>query len=360
MTANPLSPLRLCAPTAARSALIMGCLAAAACSDGTSPPTAADPIQETSPVQGLANEVIPNSWTTRPRMPTARAGLVAAAAKGKVYAIGGHDANGMALTKVEAYNPATNTLVAWIPRAPLPAARTLANGAVTINGRIYVPGGANAQNEATRSLYVYDVDGNYWIAKAQMPFASYGGAAAAIDGKLYVVVTSNAEDQYYAGPTHLLRYDPAANTWIELEPAPNHHFGGVARAINGKLYVAGGMTIEYVDPAPQPRPWEHLDVYDPHTNVWTTKASMPAARWGAAAGVLNGKLYVAGGLKTDPSPVSKLELYSPTSNGWGARANMPTARWSAGAAVLNGVLYVLGGTSSLDGGALRTNEAYVP
>ncbi len=29
--------------------------------------------------------------------------------------------------------------------------------------------------------------------------------------------------------------------------------------------------------------------------TWETKAPMPTARWGAASGVINGKLYVAGG-----------------------------------------------------------------
>jgi N-acetylneuraminic acid mutarotase len=343
---------------AARSALIVACLAAAACSGDTSAPTAADPLPQASPVEGLANETIPNYWTTRTRMPTARSGAVAAAARGKVYVIGGTGSNGAALTKVDAYNPTTTTLVAWVPRAPLPSPRTLANGAVTMNGKIYVAGGMNAQGEPTRTLYVYDLDGNFWVAKAQMPFASYGGVSGGIDGKLYVVVTSDAEDDFHAGTNHLLRYNPETNSWLELAPAPNHHHRGVARVINGKLYVAGGLTLEFVD-FPEARPWGHLDVYNPATNVWVSKGSMPTARWGAAAGVLNGKLYVAGGYGADPSALSKLEFYNPTSSAWGTRVNMPTGRGAAAGAVVNGVLYVLGG-GVLDGDPLRTNESYVP
>ena len=42
---------------------------------------------------------------------------------------------------------------------------------------------------------------------------------------------------------------------------------------NGKLYVASGYGSN------------KLDVYDPATNKWTTKASLPAAReWTAGAG----------------------------------------------------------------------------
>jgi N-acetylneuraminic acid mutarotase len=100
-------------------------------------------------------------------------------------------------------------------------------------------------------------------------------------------------------------------------------------------------------------------VYDPATNVWTTKASMPTARWGAAAGVIDGKLFVAGGRGTDLSVLTKMEMYDPASNSWGVRAKMLTGREGAGAAVIGGVLHVLGGTGGSDTGALTTNESYI-
>jgi N-acetylneuraminic acid mutarotase len=356
MSADSLSPLRPRTHSAVRSALILVSAAVAACSDGTSLPTGTDPIPMADPVPDLATEVIPNSWTTRARMPTARSGLVAATVNGIVYAIGGWD--GDPSTKVEAYNPGTSTLVAWTPKAPLPSARVNPNGAAGIDGKIYVPGGTNAQGQATRSLYVYDVAGNYWIAKAQMPVATYGGAAAAMGGKLYVLATLPGEDGFFTGPSRLFRYDPAANSWVELAPAPHHHHLGVVRAIDGKLYAAGGMTYEFVD-APEAHPWAELDVYDPTTNTWITKASMPGARYGGVAGVLNSKLYVAGGMKTDPSPVSTLQVYNPATNLWATRVDMPTPRAGVGGAVAQGKLYVLGGIDS-SSNVVKTNEAYNP
>jgi hypothetical protein len=155
-------------------------------------------------------------------------------------------------------------------------------------------------------------------------------------------------------------YDPATNTWTERAQAPHHHHGGVARAINGKLYVAGGMTRYWEDAAPRPLTWAELDVYDPATNTWTTKAPMPAPRSYGAAGVIDGKLYVAGGWTVDEDS-SGLEAYNPATNTWEARADMPTARSGIGAAVVNGILYVLGGTLQVDDSdVIRTNEAYAP
>ena len=87
-----------------RAALVILSLAGAACSDDLPLPTAADPgpPMTTVPSPELAAETVPNSWTRRIQMPTARAGLVAAKVNGLIYAIGGSD--GTALQKVEAYD----------------------------------------------------------------------------------------------------------------------------------------------------------------------------------------------------------------------------------------------------------------
>ncbi len=257
------------------AALILLSLAAAACSNDLPLPTAADPGSPVTTVPGpeLAAETVPNSWTTRIRMPSGRYGLVAASVNGVIYAIGGWR-GGTPLRTVEAYNPKTSTLVAWTPRAPLPSGRLLPNGAAVINGKIYVSGGLNAEGRATSTLFVYDVAGNAWFAKAPMPINSQGGASAAIDGKLYVLATPPGQGGRYTGPTRLFRYDPATNSWSERAPAPHHHHRGVARAINGKLYVAGGMTMEDPDGTgyAQPKAWAELDVYNPATNTWAGEA----------------------------------------------------------------------------------------
>ncbi|MBA3259133.1 MAG: hypothetical protein H0T68_06685 [Gemmatimonadales bacterium] len=71
-----------------------------------------------------------------------------------LYAIGGTSANGSTvLTKVEVYNPSTNT---WTTKAPLPSARWRTNGAPSLNGVVYVAGGIGAGTAGhTKTLYAY-------------------------------------------------------------------------------------------------------------------------------------------------------------------------------------------------------------
>ncbi|MBK8656979.1 MAG: hypothetical protein IPN20_24445 [Haliscomenobacter sp.] len=52
---------------------------------------------------------------------------------------------------------------------------------------------------------------------------------------------------------------------------------------------------------------------------------MPTARGSAASAVVEGKLYVIGGI-TSTGLVKKMEMYDPETNQWTEKASMPIAR----------------------------------
>ena len=83
-------------------------------------------------------------WTSKASMPTARAGLAAAAVNNRIYAIGGSNGSTQ-LQTVEEYDPATNT---WTSKASMPTARwDLA--AVAVNNKIYAIGGFDGSTYLT-------------------------------------------------------------------------------------------------------------------------------------------------------------------------------------------------------------------
>ena len=94
--------------------------------------------------------------------------------------------------------------------------------------------------------------------------------------------------------------------------------------INGKIYVAGG------EGTPSQR---ELEVYDPVANTWTVKAPMSVPRNHTGGGVINGKFYVVGG-RAGPS-TNALEVYNPQTNTWSTLAPMPTVRSGFASAVVN-------------------------
>jgi N-acetylneuraminic acid mutarotase len=337
-------------------------LALAGCRDHSSP-TEPQLGELSAPRPEYAGGVLAatNSWATRKPMPTPRGYLAAGVVNNILYAVGGaKSATGRAITKVEAYNATSNT---WLTKAPLPVARQMVNGATAINGTLYIPGGLGYTGSLTRSLFAYSPATNSWSRKADLPVLSFGGTSVVINSKLYVTAggTASSPGGSFDVSNRLYRYDPATDAWTELAPSPHAHFHAAGGTIGGKLYLAGGYDY---DPATQQNfVTGALDLYNPATNTWTTKAPLPTPRFGATARAINQKLYVVGGV--DPAlpqgETDVLEVYDPASNTWTTRAPMPTARTDAAAGVLGGLLYVVGGLGAPQPHvALGTLEAYSP
>ena len=125
-----------------------------------------------------------------------------------------------------------------------------------------------------------------------------------------------------------------------------------AGVVDGKLYVAGGES--------PPNRFDTLEVYDPATDTWIPKASMPTARSNLVGGVVGGRLYAVGGesgTRSAPERLDTVEVYDPATDTWAAAAPMSTARSELAAEVVDGKLYALGGFN--DKGA-ATVEAYNP
>jgi hypothetical protein len=84
---------------------------------------------------------------------------------------------------------------------------------------------------------------------------------------------------------------------------------------------------------------------------------MPTARVAAAGSSIGGKLHVFGG-RNGTAYLSRVEVYDPLTNSWSSRASMPTARAALGIGGVSGYLYAVGGRSSTS--VLATNERYTP
>jgi N-acetylneuraminic acid mutarotase len=78
-----------------------------------------------------------DAWNYMTSMEVGRSRLASTVLANKIYAIGGYNGDGPSIA-VEMYDPATNT---WVEKFPLLSGRQ-SHAAVTVNGKIYVIGGA--------------------------------------------------------------------------------------------------------------------------------------------------------------------------------------------------------------------------
>ncbi|SFE03385.1 Kelch motif-containing protein [Actinacidiphila alni] len=129
------------------------------------------------------------------------------------------------------------------------------------------------------------------------------------------------------------RKAPALAT--DRRQAPGH---GI---IDGKLYVAGGW-------APDGTLGTRTEIQDIAADSWTTGADLPAAYAGAGSAVLAGKLYLVGGC-ADACGTVDVSGYDPAADIWSAAAPYPEPSSWTFCAGLDGRLYRAGCATNAGG-----------
>jgi N-acetylneuraminic acid mutarotase len=152
----------------------------------------------------------------------------------------------------------------------------------------------------------------------------------------------------------LYAYNSSTNIWTTKANMPAAGGCGGSAVIAGKLYVFSGcklLSTGAQDAAGL------LHRYNPATNSWVTLHAAPVAHFQPAVGAIGGKLYVAGG-NVAGAASRRLDVYDPATNTWTTKAAMPTARVAMAATVLGGKLYVVGGRNGTN--YLDAVESYDP
>ena len=250
--------------------------------------------------------------------------------------------------------------------------------------------------------------GGKWEKKADMPTMRSDLAAAAVGGKIYAMGGRNSP----AGPHGRLaiveEYNPPSDTWKKVADMPTARARFVAAAVNGKIYVLGGVTtVKRRDGKLIAKSVKAVDEYDPATNTWATKGDIPAAtdvaasvldgkiyvmalglvdngviiydpatdtsvegpkliqgRWALTSGAANGKVYVFGGFRKELHIVEIVEEYDPAQNAWAKKKDWAEPKYLAGTSVatVNGQIYVMSGHAGANDNwkLQKTVEAYDP
>jgi N-acetylneuraminic acid mutarotase len=220
----------------------------------------------------------------------------------------------------------------WTPKTPMRVARAYL-GVAVVNGKIYAIGGdegsemgncmtgTSMTNNVVNVTEEYDPNLDTWASKAPMPTDRALFGTAVYQNKIYCIGGYNGEDivinagtyewktEYYdVGANEV--YDPATNTWQTKTSLPTPRFSAATTIVNGKIYVIGGRTMTDL--------WSNFNLneaYDPETDSWTTKTPAPFNVSCPASAVVNNKIYVLG---EDPNANWKnvILIYDPANDSW--------------------------------------------
>ncbi len=244
-------------------------------------------------------------------------------------------------------NPGT-----WEVLPPTPTARTEAAIAI-LDQRIYVIGGFSPQG-VTDLVEILDVTTGEWFEGATLPEARHHAAIAVTNGIIYII--GGFTSGFWTPASDVFAYNPSSNQWSKKTSMPTPRGALSAGVVDGKIFAVGGAnkkTFRLTNTGAN-------EMYDPESNQWTSLAPLLTPRDHLTVSSVNGKIYAIGGrINVDYNQnLNVNEAFNPETNTWSTLAPLPTARSGITSQVLYGNIFVLGGESG--GGTFKENEAYNP
>ena len=227
-------------------------------------------------------------------------------------------------------NPGPRDAVGWTLLPPLPSGRGETAAAVA-DGRLYVIGGMTGlDGHGSDEVSVYDPVSNAWEAAPELPSPRHHAAAAAVDSTLYLSGGGPTAEDWTPLAT-LWSLAPGADAWVERAPMPEGRLGHRMLAVEGRLYVVGGLGSTAA-----------TLIYDPATDAWTTGAPMPASRDHLAAVAVGEEIWAIGG-RSGGQIHARVDVYNTVSDTWREGAPLPQPTSGAAEAAIGGVILISGG-----------------
>ena len=241
---------------------------------------------------------------------------------GKMILFGGWDGSGtVQFNDTWAYDPSAKTWTELNPAGDVPSVRGMLGAAYDpSDGTVLIFGGCGGESQAMNDLWAYDPAANTWTqleAGSDIPSLRRDHAMVYVPSLGQVILFGGCEGLTSYDDTWA--YDPAANIWTELHPA-----GDVpcARVCHTMVYDPGsGKVILFGGGDEANTAMNDLWAYDPAENVWAElhpAGDVPCARLGQAMvyNPASGKVILFGGMDQAMNNLNDLWAYDPAANTW--------------------------------------------
>lgn len=273
----------------------------------------------------------PSTWPAVKAAPLACFETAATTVGGKIYRFGGFDSSFRVIRSYSSYDPALDR---WTTLGTMPTAMAESHQGLATDGQyIYLAGGFAGDLNTAKTptqlvndrVWRYDPAANSFLQITTLPKPRGAGALDYLAGKLHYI-SGNPADRVTNVGDHFV-YDLSAKTWSAAAPLPNPKDHASSAVLGGKIYIMGGEHghDQYH------RQQSDAHVYNPLTNTWSVIANLPFAKSHLEASTFttDGQIVMAGGQIDNFQPTAHVSAYNPATNTWSVLNPLPEARQGA-------------------------------
>ncbi len=229
-------------------------------------------------------------------------------------------------------------------------------GVAALDGKIYIVGGFDAGVEIGPRLQIYDPATDQWTSGRDLPEAVHHANVAAVGDKLYVVGAMQLAGFNFVAIGTVWEYDPMTDQWTEKQsmPAGTERGSAAVGVIDGVIYVAGGLRGGSV---------ADFSRYDPVADQWEDLPDLPEPRDHLVGASVGHAFYAIGGRNGGITALrGRVDVFDPNGGSWSSGAEMITPRGGAAAGVVDGQILVVGGegNAGASSGVFEQVESYDP
>ncbi|XP_043960554.1 kelch repeat and BTB domain-containing protein 12-like isoform X3 [Gambusia affinis] len=229
-------------------------------------------------------------------------------------------------------------------------------GAVTRDSSILVAVEAEDQHRRKRlDIYKYsNSEEKIWVKLCSAPYRDMY-ALGLVGDALYLIGGQMKVRNHYVITDNVDRWSlKRGGSWLSFAPLPLALACHCTVSLKERLYVLGGWT-------PQDQPDDEPDKlsnrvfrFDPSKDSWTECARMKYSRYRCGTAVLNGEIYILGGIGCVGEDcgqsrrcLSSVEIYNPDADSWRPGPTLPTTLLSlrtngSNTGTVEGKLYLCG------------------
>jgi N-acetylneuraminic acid mutarotase len=288
------------------------------------------------------------SWTATTAFTTGRASHTSVVHNGYVYVLGGFDDGSNYLNDVQyAKINADGTIGSWNNTTSFTTVRDF-HTSVVHNGYVYVLGGFDGSNKLNDVQYAkINADGTVgpWNSTTSFTTERGGHTSVVYNGYLYVIGGSTDLSNYFNDVQYAkIKADGTVGPWNSTTPFITSRWGHTSVVLNGYVYVIGGLD----DGANRLNDVQYAKINaDGTVGTWNTTTPFITGRNSHTSVVHNGYVYVIGGVNDGANHLNDVQYAKINADGtvgpWNSTTSFVTERSSHTSVVHNGYVYVIGG-----------------